>query len=481
MHPFGLTWLTLDQISLTVTVGDGGIGARLESTFTVGSGAAAKTFGLSFEVTGSPGSLNASITASVSSLSTSDVLALLSRVGIPLGGLILPEITITNLEVSISAGSDGVGFALGGNITFLEVSADLLLSFVAGPDGAQLILGIQFVDFSLGDLIPPLKDTLVDEFSLQSLALVLVGGSGGDFESSDLPAPVASFYRHIYGSDDFTLELFPGLTLVASIPSLSGDLGDALANLGLSDDPIIISGTIPIPGLGGSEIHLAVTLPPVSLPPEIAPLLPFLHSGQLSLFVDLGTSGLSVGINGKITIKFEEPQNQDEHDDHTHHTFLTFSITGEFGVGPDGLQITFSGDLEPGGGPLGSVEGPWVAPFDIQWLTIHSLGVSLLLVFSPTPPEVSIGLELRGEVDILNKNIGVVVALTIGVKILPAPPFVVPLLKNIAFQGTSTSCFGTTDYHSRPDEGYRWRPVPSIGPHPPAGDLPGKRDEAHQD
>ena len=131
-QPFGISWLTLNETSLTVGTG----GALLESNFEIGT----KTFDLSIEVTGSSGSLEATVTASIDSLSTNDLLALLAAAGIDTGTLDVPKVTLTNLQVEISAGGGTVGFAASADATILGDPATFLfsVSISAGIAGATV-------------------------------------------------------------------------------------------------------------------------------------------------------------------------------------------------------------------------------------------------------------------------------------------------------------------------------------------------------
>ena len=103
--PLGISWLTLNETSLTVGTG----GASLESEFVIGS----KTFQLAVDVTGVTSSPVVTVTASVDELSTNDIEALLTAAGIPLGTLFaeLPKVTLNNLTVEISVGGGSAGFA----------------------------------------------------------------------------------------------------------------------------------------------------------------------------------------------------------------------------------------------------------------------------------------------------------------------------------------------------------------------------------
>ena len=416
-QPFGISWLTLNETSLTVGTG----GALLESNFEIGS----KTFDLSIEVTGSSGSLEATITASIDSLSTIDLLALLDAAGIDTGSLDIPKVTFNNLTVEISAGGGSAGFAAAAQVKdILGSPADLLFSVsttsIAGsPAGSgsvagssvQLIMGIRFTDLGMDELVPALVGTSVGDFTMPSVALVATAGAGGTFESDDLTPLVASFYEQAFGTPDFTLDLTAGLSLISSIPP-TGAIEDAIEALGLPDEPLLITGAIGIPALGASEFSLSLS---AALPTFVADPDAVLQSVQLSIEIELGASGVSVGIEGDLTVKIEESGQPD--------TLLDFSVAGSFSGPP--FAITISGAL--------ANDQPWVAPLGLEWLTINDLGLALELQL--TPP--AIGVFFNGDFDIGSVNIG----LALGIEFTPPSP--VPT--NLVLQATSTTGISTND------------------------------------
>ena len=404
VQPFDISWLTLNETSLTVT----NEGASLESSFIIGS----KTFGLSLDVSGSSGSLEAAVTASIDSLSTNDLIALLSAAGIDTGSLNIPKVTLTDLRVEISASSSSLGFAAAADATILGDPANLLFSFSSGTDGPQLIMGIRLTNLGLDELVPLLNGTSVGDFTMPSIALVATAGAGGEFESTDLTPLVADFYEQAFGTPDFTLDLTAGLNLISGVPVPDGPIADAIDALGLPDDePLLITGAISIPALGASEFSLQLSAAlPTFVDPEAV-----LQSVQLSLEIELGAGGVSVGVEGDLTVKVEEDGEPD--------TLLDFTVAGSF-TGPP-FAISISGAL--------ANDEPWVAPLGLDWLTIRQL--ELILELQLTPP--GIGVFFNGEFDIGSVNIGVAIGLEFS------PPSPVPT--NFVLQATSTTGIGTND------------------------------------
>ena len=130
VHPFGIPWLTLEEISLTLTAEGSELGALLDSTFTIGSEPEAKSFQIVLEVTGDPGSLAATVTAtSLDPLTSNDILDLLGDiVGVePPAGL--PELALNNLTISIETG-EATALSISADITFLGVAGSVLFSVI---------------------------------------------------------------------------------------------------------------------------------------------------------------------------------------------------------------------------------------------------------------------------------------------------------------------------------------------------------------
>ena len=450
--PFGIPWLTLDEVSLTITVEGTDIGVSLASEFTIGT----TPFAVSLDITGSAGALDVTISASAGSLSSDDLVALLAKAGdaagIPTAGLTIPNVTLTGVEVSIEAGTSGVGFSAGGHINVeivpgVVLDAQLLASFDLNASGdVQLILGIQASNVSLCTLVVPLQGTLVCDFELDSLALILSVGDGR-FESSVLSAPVKSFYEQVYGTagcdetadpgcHDFTLDLKTGLNLIAAITLPPGALKDGLNALAVADQPLLISGTLSIPGLGGSagvagglpEIHLAADLPQISLPPITPAPIIAVESGQLSFHIDINPAGspaISIGVKGTLTLIVNEGGDN---------TVLIASVRGDFGGPP--ITLSLAGQLKT------ENDEDWVAPFGLEWLTFRQLGIS----FTLSAPPVSFSIQLSADADIAGKNLDVTIGLTVTIFTVPfTPPIPVPVVTNFEFEGTSTSNWGTTD------------------------------------
>ena len=417
--PLGISWLTLNETSLTVGTG----GASLESEFVIGS----KTFQLAVDVTGLTSSPAVTVTASVDELSTNDIEALLTAAGIPLGTLLadLPKVTLNNLTVEISVGGGSAGFAAAAEIKdilgspaniLFSVSTESTAGSTAGS-GVQLIMGIRFTDMVLGDLVPvkAFQNSAVGAVNLPSVALVLAAGGSGTFDSGDLTPLVADFYEQAFGEEDYTLDLVAGLNLISSVALTPGSpVADAMDAIGLTDDPILIQGAIGIPAFGAPQFSLSLSalLPEVELGPS-AP--PWLQSVQLSLEIELSLSPLelSVGIEGAMGVLLKNHDNSDAK--------VIFTVKGSFSGPP--FAITLETELAVGG-------SAWQP---IDWLTVRELG--LVLELQLTPPAVGVG--IKGNIDIGSVNLGAKIFLQF------TPPNPVPT--NLAFEVTSTTGISSND------------------------------------
>jgi hypothetical protein len=235
----------------------------LESEFQVG----VKKFGISIDVSGSRGTLEAKVKASVDSLSTDELSELLKFAEIATDASVnsvfarIPKVTLRELEVEVTASRDAsaavsLGFAAAAKMGCAPGQLDASLTYVNGilcPNAGngntanvgaaeflfsvslstspgssttgQLIMGVRLSQLELRKLIPaPLLQPAtspIGSFTMPSVALVATVGAGGEFKSSELTPLVKTFYSTALGKaagDTFTVNLASGLNLISYAP-----------------------------------------------------------------------------------------------------------------------------------------------------------------------------------------------------------------------------------------------------------------------
>ena len=420
-QPFGITWLTLDQVGISFATGGGSTSGTLTSSFQAGG----KTIGLTFDIAYANGATTASVTASASSLSTADLMALLNKAGLPTTGFTLPSITATNVQVSLAAGGGSASFALSGDVTFPSgtlggKTATLMITVASGSNGPQVVAGFKMDNFSLSTIVPSLGGNPVGSFQLNTLALVVAVGDGGKVDRSTLAPPVQAFFDAVYGSTDYQVNLQAGVSLIGSVPTSSTGLSSVFQTLGSQTSNIVLAGSIPAPwggGSGGVGVSLLASLPPMAPTTSSGATPDWFRSGQLSLFLDAGTTGVSFGLQGQLGVRVTDLQGTT--------TNLDFTVQSALTAGPSGLSFDLVG--------LMTAPQPWVAPFEINWLTLNQVGIAL----SFNAAQQALGLEVTGNADLASKNLGVTVGLALNIE--------TGVPTNFIFHGTSTSTWSLSD------------------------------------
>ncbi|MBW2245067.1 MAG: hypothetical protein JRH01_24065, partial [Deltaproteobacteria bacterium] len=431
-EPFGISWLDLDQVGITLSAGagagaGGSFSGELSSSFTLGNGPLAKDLAIAIQLeVGQGGQVGGEVWAQANSLGIADIEALLTKVGSPLPIPDLPNVGIQNVQIALGGDNSGPSFTLMGTATVpgLKAEADMLFSLLSpnrGGGSARIITGFQLRDFGLGQLVPALDGTLVGDFELPSLNLVLSGGGSGGggtlgsrIQSDDLSTPARSFFSSVYGTPDFDLSLSSGVNLMAALPDLGPALGQALDTLG-ANGGAVLQGSIPtpIPGFGaggGLDVSLRAELPPMSpsLPNGAKP--PWFRWGKVAFFIEIGAGNFAAGLIGELGVIIDD-------------TDLDFYIAGEFGGPP--IAITLAGGM--------IAPEPWEQPFGIRWLTIEELGLNM----SFQPVTQSLGLGFIGRGVIVEKDLSVAGDLAISLS--------TGVPTNFVFAGESQSSFGLSD------------------------------------
>jgi hypothetical protein len=391
-QPFGVDWLTLNTIGFVLT-GDGTTAsAALHSTFPLGN----KTIALDMGISGNASNQLVRFRGSVDSLSLSDFIELARK---QLGSDADPfgdsnfDFTFTNVTMNIEVGSRR-SFSLGGYTSLNGKPTRCLFSAIPRPGGGlpQIITGFQFKNWSLGDALPELEGSFLDDFQFDTSSLVFSKGEGTT-HSDDMDPETRSFYGEVYeghsggGGGGFSVPFHNGLGLIGTAPLQGNPLKGGLDAMGASADSLLMTGTLPggILGLGGggglSGLSLTAGLPPISVPD--AP--DWFIDGQVGLQI---TAQPSVGFVGAITVNIEGE-------------ILTFNVSAEIQRVGVNVEFALTGGL--------AAQEPWVNPFGIEWLIFNNATVKVAVSAIG-----SITLGFAGDMVIGEKDIDTAVALTLS-------------------------------------------------------------------
>lgn len=413
VRPFGVEWLTLEEVVLSLAVDGTQSVAALRSSFPLGG----KTIELGIALESQGGELAAKLTGTVDHLALGDVIELVRKqfdrplfTGTPPADFAeLNEVTMILRLGRVKTMSLGARSRLAGQ------EAELLWSIegAAGQEPA-IVLGIQPKDWSLTGAFPSLSNPVTEALKPSTPTLVLARAPVRK-ESSRLTEEEGAFYGRSQGSGNGVLELPSGLSLVGSIPldGLPADspLRDLLNVLGMQGNSLQLAGNLGnsldlITGGGGvagalRDLSLRVALPPMR--PKGTP--PWFVSGQLALEV---TGAPSVAVGGEVTVNVEGD-------------ILTFSV--QSGLAFPGPTLQLVGGLQAAGG--------WVSPFGVEWLTLHEL-----IVLIGVEATGSLKLGFSGDLIVGEKDLRVAALVALS-------PAGVPT--NLILDGHSTEGFAMSD------------------------------------
>ena len=181
-----------------------------------------KRVDLQIELTGGSGGSSARLIGSVDQLSMQDFTQLVQKQlpnEAPFDGSNL-NLTFSDVTMTLEVGGSNA-FSIGATTTLNGRTADLLFSATSKAGQPQILTGFQLHDWSLADAVPALQGSLVEQLEFETVALLLTKATGR-LDASDLSLQVYDFYRAVNTTDDFTLKLQPGVSVVgkAPLPSL---------------------------------------------------------------------------------------------------------------------------------------------------------------------------------------------------------------------------------------------------------------------
>lgn len=276
--------------------------------------------------------------------------------------------------------------------TLLNQDAGVLVSIIPQAQGGRgKVLAIRPREWSLTQAFPALANPVLDQLTLDHVTLVLTD-QDLRVTAAEMPDEAYAFYREVYGTDDFTLVLKPGINLIAAVPVDKLEPGHPL--LVVMDALGIERGTVLLQGALGRSLALlqggvsAAALKDLFLRAELPPMRPpgspaWFRSGQLALEL---TGEPSVRLVGEMNVLIEEDELQ---------FFLATTLARS------GISLA--------GGLLASDSAGWVAPLGVEWLTLKRV----ILKIGITPVG-SVTLGFAGAAIIGEKDIDVAVALAVS-------------------------------------------------------------------
>lgn len=403
--PFGVDWLDVDTMTMTVDLGDGGGAARFEAAIVV----AGRDADLRFDLASSGDSSSVRMLVGLERLTAADAVGLLTSATGAAAPSDVPDMAIDDVLIDIQAGASTT-VAIGGQASVAGQTADVLAG-VESAGGAQgIVLGVALDSWRLGDAVPAVAGTVLDELEFPPSALVL-SSLEGSIDPAALSEPARRFFGGIDGGGPLTLA--PGVSLFASLDLRGTALERPLGALGFDDGRFPVVGTVPgsAIGLGGgggggsvmSDLSLAVQLPEIA--PAGAP--DWFRGGRLSL---VATGQPSLGLEGVMTVRVDGED-------------LTFVVGAEFARSTTGMELALFGALE--------TERPWESPFDVEWLTVNDLAIQLTV-----DPIGTVGLGFAGSVVLGEHDVDVAIATEISAAGVPT---------NLAFQGASEEGLAFSD------------------------------------
>lgn len=289
--------------------------------------------------------------------------------------------------------------SIAGSVILNGQQADLLFSAATINGKAQIITGFQLKNWALSDTLPVLQGTAIEMLRFNTVALIL-SKSEGLILSADLSPEAHAFYKTIYGSDDFTLKMQPGVQLVGAVPMANNPLTTPMSAIGIDSQQLLVVGSLPgsILGLGGpaglAGLGLRAELPPITALPGNPD---WFVQGQLALEV---TGQPSIGLVGELTVNMTKDILGTKSPEPTP-DILTFSIESKIQREGPSVAIAMVGALD--------TVGDWQAPFGIDWLTVKDTALKISVNAYG-----DIGLGFAGGVIIGEKDIAGAIALSIN-------------------------------------------------------------------
>lgn len=352
--PFGASWLSISNGALEVSTGVEST-ARITGDYAL----ATKSGQIEMAIASGPSGATASTSISVDSFGFADLEALSQAVtgsSITPAGLTAPGDLLNLRDVTIAATfapASPATFAISATTTVFGQTAEATIAALPSQTGGtSLVTVLTPKDVSIASLVPALEsDPIASSIRLPESAIVWTS-SPVTADAATLPAPLQAAFATAYRTQDFVLDIQPGLSLAGAIPPGVDGIDDVRAMLGMiGDDPIILAGTLPpaVFGGGGSIADLELR----AMFPEVTPTggPEWLVSGQVGLRI---TGQPSIGIVGALTMDLSGD-------------IQTFEIEAAIAKTPTGVSVSLTGRLG----------NPWQSPFGMNGLTLNEVVLTI--------------------------------------------------------------------------------------------------------
>jgi hypothetical protein len=417
-QPFGLDWLTLDDVRLQTRFSEEGIRTVLESSFDV----AGKEMGIRVVIDQDDrNQRRISLRGTIDEFSTGEIRQLLARIfpnAVIFEGEGFIDVPFRDVAMTIEVG-ETKAFSIRAETSIRGQDAEVMISAIRAGSSNEIIAGFRLDEFGLADALPALEGTLIDEMDVRFPGANVVFASGDLAINADMLSDEAlRFYRGSTAQEggesadrDFDLDLRAGLNLVGSIRLPEGEITSMLSSIGLTPGgELPVTGTLPTNFLSGgvsgvlSDLSLRVALP--AMRPAGAP--EWFVSGQLALEI---TGRPSVGLVGEMTVDLEGD-------------VLTFFVAGTVARDGVGVALALTGGL--------SADEPWVSPFGLNWLAFNEARIKLSMNAAG-----NLGLGFAGDMVIGDKDIDT--AVFVAVNMYTGVP------TNFIFEGESAAGVSLSD------------------------------------
>ena len=420
-NPFGLTWLTLDEVMLKAKYATGKFEVAFKASVEIEDNNVTVEL-----VVGNDGGFNVDVKLSTdATISLFDVATFLGVSDLTSLPSQLHDLTIGPLSIHAHVGAPGPSLSLLANTTIpafaggSPLGGQIMVEFGAG----NFIVGLRATnDISLDDFVssPPINPTVED-------GAIVITKAAVTKQSDTLSDQAFGFFKEMFGCEadddreecDFNLKLASGLELRGRI-TLPDSVDKVVDGLWMdAEQGVLLRGQIPI--FGGNVFSLTVDLPKITPPASEYP--DWFHSGQLSLSI----SNTGVELKGDLGVRFRNSSTpcpgqvlniipSDPSKGTKCYDVLTFRLAASIGFTPPSVKLT--GSL--------IAEDPWEKAFGLEWLTLNELTLQLGLEVAPTP---TFTLGFLGDVVIGDKDIRASVSLAF--RTVPGPPGIVPELRGL--------------------------------------------------
>ena len=334
VHPLGLTYLTFDSVAASIDIKSGGN----------------KTVSLTAKTDiGKHKRLDVKITAK-------EVNGVLADTTFELDGPI---------DLSEIPGANKIPHASKFGLTSLKISRDGIeakttlggrATDIALFTGSGWNAAITQKNFTITELIPPLKHTPLKHIGFPS-ATLLISDGGIDKHYGDLGSIAQDVLKELYSDPGALVQIASGITFIAGFhPDNAGAMKDAVKGIGVHEG-VMLQGSIGgLFGGGTPLVRLKGILSSAGKPGSMPKFMKFAKNAELDFFINVSESGqdfdfelgLGVGVNTKI--------GSDE---------LLFDAKVKLQIMEEGFGIDIEGQM------LGTWHKPFGIPFALSNVTLE--------------------------------------------------------------------------------------------------------------